>query len=640
MENPEFTDKNTAEAKEAQKNYIETYLNDLEKAVYGTDHKNEAGKHYTDYMDTQSIIDYYLIQEFSENGDAYISGSTYLYKKRKGLLYWGPLWDFDFVAWAAYQTNYDETEEFNFTYRAPWISELLQDDTFKAELIRRWEKLGGILKSSVADGGILDQYEEQMKMTQLTNYQVQSSYLLDKVDYWGEGEFENLDENGDPYDLTYDNEIKRLKKWILKRASFFDENIGEISTALPKVVFMVDGEFYGEASVRNDYGYLDESTIPADPKKEGYLFMGWYRLNDEGEEIALDTEEPQILVDEETGAVTPYTYFAKWREGSIEELFEGIKFTNDTFYVPHMVYSEDDEDGYYISRQLVILPDDLPETDSYISWSVDNTEVAEISEDGWLSIKDFGDVEVTAECFGKKAVCTVHIVPYADVEEAEDFEIESRMSVQKGTYGQLKTNFLPSDRIEPVYYLRFHFLALDTEILTVDNYGFLYAKNVGTTEVMAFNEVTDTMHICKVTVTDGGTEPSPAPVVKKTFTAGGAKYQITGKKTVAYIAHQKKAAKRITVPKTVTYKKVKYQVTEVGTKAFSAHKKLAKVTLGENVKKIGKEAFSGCKKLKRITIKTKKLKSVGKNVLKGVPKKCKLTYPKGKRKKYKKLFRR
>ena len=64
-----------------------------------------ADKDWRDYMDEQSYIDYYLIQEISKNGDAY-GGSTYLYKERNGLLYWGPVWDFDFVAWGAPETDY------------------------------------------------------------------------------------------------------------------------------------------------------------------------------------------------------------------------------------------------------------------------------------------------------------------------------------------------------------------------------------------------------------------------------------------------------------------------------------------------------------------------------------------------------
>jgi len=79
--------------------------------------------------------------------------------------------------------------------------------------------------------------------------------------------------------------------------------------------------------------------------------------------------------------------------------------------------------------------------------------------------------------------------------------------------------------------------------------------------------------------------------------------------------------------------------TAIANKAFKNNKKLKSVTIGKNVKKIGKEAFYNCKKLKRITIKTTKLKSVGKNAIKGIYKKATIKVPKKQLKKYKKLFK-
>ena len=66
---------------------------------------------------------------------------------------------------------------------------------------------------------------------------------------------------------------------------------------------------------------------------------------------------------------------------------------------------------------------------------------------------------------------------------------------------------------------------------------------------------------------------------------------------------------------------------------------MQKVTIGENVTKIGKKAFYKCSKLKTITIKSKKLKSAGKNAFKGIYKKAVIKVPKSKLKNYKKLLK-
>lgn len=93
------------------KKYIVDYLNKVEEALFGTDFATADGVSYKDLMDLDSAVGYWWMQEFSENGDAYAGSSTYLYKKRNtkdgegntvaGKLYWGPLWDFDYVAWGA-----------------------------------------------------------------------------------------------------------------------------------------------------------------------------------------------------------------------------------------------------------------------------------------------------------------------------------------------------------------------------------------------------------------------------------------------------------------------------------------------------------------------------------------------------------
>lgn len=94
----------------------------------------------------------------------------------------------------------------------------------------------------------------------------------------------------------------------------------------------------------------------------------------------------------------------------------------------------------------------------------------------------------------------------------------------------------------------------------------------------------------------------------------------------------------ISVPDTVKIGKFSYKVKSVAGNALKNKKTLKKVTIGKNVTTIGKNAFTGSKKLKNITVKSSVLKSVGKNVFKGIYKKAVIKVPKSKYKKYKKLF--
>ena len=139
------------------------------------------------------------------------------------------------------------------------------------------------------------------------------------------------------------------------------------------------------------------------------------------------------------------------------------------------------------------------------------------------------------------------------------------------------------------------------------------------------------------------------------------KYKVTGKNTVTFTGLKNSKVKKVTVPNTVKYKGKTYKVTAVagkalkgknvtrvkigdnvktiGTSAMENCKKLTSVTLGKNVNKIGKYAFKSDKKLKTVTIKSKKLKSVGKNAFKGIHSNAKMKVPSNKKSAYKKLMK-
>lgn len=133
-----------------------------------------------------------------------------------------------------------------------------------------------------------------------------------------------------------------------------------------------------------------------------------------------------------------------------------------------------------------------------------------------------------------------------------------------------------------------------------------------------------------------------------------------GKAEVAFVEAPENA-KKIVVPDKVVIDGVTCKVTSIAAEAFKGNKTVKTITIGSNVKKIGEEAFAGCtsltkvtipasvteidakafngcKKLKKITITSTKLKSIGKNALKGLDKNAVIDVPDKKLKAYRKLF--
>ncbi|MBP0968218.1 MAG: CotH kinase family protein, partial [Oscillospiraceae bacterium] len=74
------------------------FVQELEDAIYSDTFCNSLGRHYSDYLDVDSMALGYLIQEITENSDG-SSTSFYFYKDSDltgdGKLHYGPVWDFD-----------------------------------------------------------------------------------------------------------------------------------------------------------------------------------------------------------------------------------------------------------------------------------------------------------------------------------------------------------------------------------------------------------------------------------------------------------------------------------------------------------------------------------------------------------------
>ncbi len=122
----------------AQRDYIVKYYNDMETALFGADFANpDTG--YAAYIDVDSAVSYYLANEVLRNVDGALA-SFYLYKKRGGKLFFGPVWDFDLSMGNAGYDNAGQTTGWH-TRPAPWFNRLFQDPAFEAKVKARWQVL-------------------------------------------------------------------------------------------------------------------------------------------------------------------------------------------------------------------------------------------------------------------------------------------------------------------------------------------------------------------------------------------------------------------------------------------------------------------------------------------------------------------
>ena len=210
-----FVVKNPRYCSVEQIEYISGYVNEAEKAILSSDGKNlQTGKHYKDYIDVDSFVKKYLVEEISKNYDAGVS-SSYFYKDSDvngGKLCAGPGWDYDmslgnYVDWME-EFSADPTgiSELAFhTYASSWYTELYAKQEFYSMIEEYYWKLAEPFLKDMLENGI-DSYQEKLE----------ASAKMNEI-RWKE----ELEAN--PYYKNRQQTFKDLKEFLAARKAYLDE---------------------------------------------------------------------------------------------------------------------------------------------------------------------------------------------------------------------------------------------------------------------------------------------------------------------------------------------------------------------------------------------------------------------------------
>ena len=220
------------------------------------------------------------------------------------------------------------------------------------------------------------------------------------------------------------------------------------------------------------------------------------------------------------------------------------------------------------------------------------------------------------------------------------------------TMGEIKNQSYTGTAVEPEVLL----YAGDQRLQPEKDYTVTYENNVniGTASVTVNG-------VGNYTGTVTGQFQIEAPV-GKVFTIGKYRYKITTGSTAEFTGLGKTGEKKVTVPKSITLGGSSFRVNSIAAKALYKNKKVTTVGIGNNVKTIGKSAFEGCKQLKSVTVGTgvtkinakafkncsklqtvtlrsKQIKSMGKESFKGIKSNAAIKVPSKKMASYKKMLK-
>jgi hypothetical protein len=208
-----------------QRTYISDYVTQFENALASDDFMDpDLG--YNAYIDADSFVDFFLLNELSNNVDGYRL-STFMYKDKNEKLKMGPIWDFnlafgnaDYCEGGAYDVwayRFNERCSEDYWLVPFWWDRLLEDPSFVAKVKTRWLALrGGVF----AEGSI------QSKLDGYINVLDKAGALESNFETWAVLGMYIWPNNyiGE----SHADEMGYMKSWIGHRLEWLDQAIGDL----------------------------------------------------------------------------------------------------------------------------------------------------------------------------------------------------------------------------------------------------------------------------------------------------------------------------------------------------------------------------------------------------------------------------
>ena len=404
--------------------YIETYMQRIEHAIFGEPNEEGVVEDVWDLMDLESTAKYFLLQYVSDNSDAYNTSSTYMYKARdvenadgtitESKLYWGPIWDFD-LGWCQ---SMESEEPEDVIIQQPWINYMLKyNDTFKQALRQYWPEVREGLMEIASDDGLIDSYVEEMLPSVIHNYQVNPwASMYDAFEGATDEEEDTSDKQGLVIKDYYLQMIEAEKTWILAHVDWMDENVDHLRAAYATVKYMSEGEIFYQTDESFDAirDYPEEIPVSKDPNK---VFTGW----------TVESNPNYLESDDTEMAFSPNCSPISCKLDPTYDGYELIVTANfadaDQVVIPTELTFEQDVYEYSLSKDADKFSDFrinysyAPEnaTETTFAWSVSDPElciIVDYPEEHYLSVylNAACDVTITGRaCDGQKYQCRVHI---------------------------------------------------------------------------------------------------------------------------------------------------------------------------------------------------------------------------------------
>ena len=239
-------------------NHVRSIVQNAENALYADNFMDEENG-WRKYFDENSVIDWFLVNEFAKNNDATFFSSVYMfYNPMDEKIHFGPIWDFDISFGNINYNGCDDPQKW-WVKNAKWISRMFADSAFVANVKKRWSEKKNALSEILTSG--LQNLADANAISAECNFmkwKILGTYVLPNP-----AGYENR--------LTYQSEVDYMKDWL-------DERIAWMDYALNNTFFVSYNLNGGVLTNANAGVFVSDDTEPFtlnNPTRDGYIFAGW-----------------------------------------------------------------------------------------------------------------------------------------------------------------------------------------------------------------------------------------------------------------------------------------------------------------------------------------------------------------------------
>lgn len=281
--------------------YIKRHINKFESALSSSSFTDPATG-YRAYVDTASLIDWYICTEVTANIDGFFS--TYFYKERgDDRLFFGPLWDYDI----AYNNDWRVSHEMGasstvrllmadvaYNGSKAWINRMWEDPWFQRSVSDRFEDL--------LAAGLVDYLQEKVDSLK----QVLSASQVLNYRKWG---IDTRAYHEIVLYSSYDRYVADLKNFIPERCTFLSETFAGRRPVDPTPPFEPDDCYYRILNSRTlmPVGFSGGNVVQHVSDDENLSLLWEFQPLDDGRFLVINASSSLALTDPTPGTSTATT---------------------------------------------------------------------------------------------------------------------------------------------------------------------------------------------------------------------------------------------------------------------------------------------------------------------------------------------